>query len=80
MDHGPAREDDSKEWELDQPIWLLGVDSVCRRQGAPIVLGVVAEEDDKRGDTAQAIEIRGRMDPALWLVVREDEVGHEAWE
>lgn len=78
--HGSTREDDSNVWELDEPIWSFGVDSVRRRQDPPVVLGIVAEEDEKRGDAAEAIEVRSWMDPVLWFVLRVDDIGHEAGE
>lgn len=40
----------------------------------------MAEEDDEGGDAAEAVEVRGRVDPVFWFMVGEDYVGYEAGE
>lgn len=81
MDHGAAREGDAEEGQLQQRRGLAVRVEAVRRHHVPVVLGVVAEEDDGGVDAAQAVELRRRVrSPAGPLVVRPRQAGDEARE
>lgn len=60
--HGPAGEDDADKGELDgrRGSRFGGVDAVVGEVGGHEV-GVVVQEDDERGDAAEAVEVRRRV-------------------